>query len=245
MKARTPETKTMPVTDKVNHGGIGMWPSEEWASRMYDLANFGPLASLIAGVVSTWLIIWMGNVKEAHLRRYVADTNMRAVELSRELQGERHARIEIEERVAWRRLTNEQQSEIGKRLSSFSGQLASIWYNAGDQEGALFATDISKALQMAKFKVFAPASKLDFAGGGRQEQTAVETGVIVMSTTDETSRKASGAIVKELSALGFDTSIPRRELLPKRPEPIVIITVEFRPVGPQGEAKLRRTGKQP
>jgi hypothetical protein len=43
-----------------------MWPSEEWASRLFDWANIGIICSLAVGVVSTVLLVWMGNVKEAY-----------------------------------------------------------------------------------------------------------------------------------------------------------------------------------
>jgi hypothetical protein len=53
-----------------------MWPSEELASRLYDLANWGLIAGLVIGVVSTIFLVWMGNAKEAHLQKRLADTNV-------------------------------------------------------------------------------------------------------------------------------------------------------------------------
>ena len=44
-----------------------MWPPEETAARLYNLANFGLIGSLIVGAASTVLVVWMGNVKEGYL----------------------------------------------------------------------------------------------------------------------------------------------------------------------------------
>lgn len=57
-----------------------MWPSEEWASRLYNLANMFLIAGLAVGVISTVLVVWMGNVKEEYLNRDLAATNERAAE---------------------------------------------------------------------------------------------------------------------------------------------------------------------
>ena len=43
-----------------------MWPSLETASHIADVANVFFIASLVVGLVSTFLIVWMANVKETH-----------------------------------------------------------------------------------------------------------------------------------------------------------------------------------
>ena len=68
-----------------------MWPSEESASRLYDLANWGLIAGLVVGVVSTILLVWMGNIKEAYLRDHLAHTNERAASA-----GATAAKLEVE-----------------------------------------------------------------------------------------------------------------------------------------------------
>lgn len=158
------------------------------------------------------------------------------------LEQERLARIEIEERVAFRRITEKRRLELASRLKSFSGQTVSLWFNAGDHEGAVFASDIASALMGAKWDVFAPASKMDFAASGRHRNAPIETGVIVVSTSQEASLKASEALVRELSALGFD--VQKSATLDERPIALVFVNVESRPEGPQGEAKLRSKAKK-
>jgi hypothetical protein len=64
-----------------------MWPSLETASRVADWANVFFIGSLVVAVISTILIVWMANVKEAHwdeLRRIseekIAEANARQKE---------------------------------------------------------------------------------------------------------------------------------------------------------------------
>jgi hypothetical protein len=52
-----------------------MWPSEELASRVYDWANWGLLVGLVLGVISTGLVVRMGNVKETYFKLHIAETN--------------------------------------------------------------------------------------------------------------------------------------------------------------------------
>ncbi len=77
-KPNIPENKTIPIAESGNQGGIRMWPSEDWASRLYDLANWGLIVGLIIGVISTVVLVWMGNVKESYLKKGLAATNERA-----------------------------------------------------------------------------------------------------------------------------------------------------------------------
>jgi len=77
-----------------------------------------------------------------------------------------------------------------------------------------------------------PPSSVSTIGSG-----PVETGVTIASTGDEASRNASGMLVRDLVALGFDAA--KSPTIESRPVPMVIVTIEVRPEGPQGEAKLR------
>lgn len=105
----------------------------------------------------------------------------RAVEANLKAEEERLARVKLEERVAWRRLTRDQQSEIGSRLGRFSGQLAAVWYNAGDHEGGVFASDIAAALHLANWNVFAPASMLQLAQAGRRGLPIIPRGLLLQA----------------------------------------------------------------
>lgn len=55
-----------------------MWPSENWASKIYNAANVGLIVGLVVGVISTVLVVWMGKVKETYSKRELANTGLKA-----------------------------------------------------------------------------------------------------------------------------------------------------------------------
>jgi hypothetical protein len=69
---------------KTNVGKMRMWPSAEIAAWLYNLANIGLILGLVVGVVSTILVVWMGNVKEAYLNRLLAESRERTASLEKQ-----------------------------------------------------------------------------------------------------------------------------------------------------------------
>ncbi len=110
----------MPIADNGNQGGIRLWPSEDWATRLYDIANVGLIAGLIVGVVSTVLVVWMGNVKEEYLKRDLSVTKERAAEANQKAEEEHLARVRIEEKLAGWKLDAEAQARIIKTLKQYA-----------------------------------------------------------------------------------------------------------------------------
>lgn len=70
---------TMPIADRKNHGGIPVWPSETLASQIQNVANFALIVALVLGVLATFLVVWMGDVKERYLKKELADASALAV----------------------------------------------------------------------------------------------------------------------------------------------------------------------
>ena len=140
-----------------------------------------------------------------------------------------------------RRLTKAQQGTLASGVSSLAPQSASIWFGAGDKK-QIFAWDIASALNAAGWKVFSPASTATFAQSGKPFDSIprLQTGVVV-STNKNAASMTADALVQELSALGFDTR--KAENIGNGPEPIVVVTVQARPDGAQGEVKLNAVGK--
>jgi hypothetical protein len=54
-----------------------MWPSLEAASAIYDRANMALFIALVLGAAATFLVIWMGKVKEDYLTRDLFAANER------------------------------------------------------------------------------------------------------------------------------------------------------------------------
>jgi hypothetical protein len=227
-----------------------MWPSEEWASRIANWANLFLIASLAVGVISTGLVFWMGSVKEAYLKQSLAQSRERAAhlekqaaELGKAAEDERTARVELESKVAWRKLDNGTQSDMASHLARFSKEPALVSYNPQDIEAASFASDIAATLHAAKRDVFDALSVLTMREGPVPFGTnpKLDTGVRVWCTADETSRKAATALVEQLSSRGFDALISpeAKSLLGIHPTPTrVVVSVEHKPQGAQGEYKL-------
>ncbi len=144
-----------------------------------------------------------------------------------------------EQSLAPRRLSRKQQLDSGSRLRRFSRQLASQSYIVADAEGQAFAWDINEALRYARWDVFDPAGILMMAKSGQRSgrRSVIRTGVLVESTGDDHSRAACDAFIAELRNLGFDANRPPTPLDPNEGHRLVI-HVESRPVGPQGEAKI-------
>jgi len=165
-----------------------------------------------------------------------------AGQLQKDAETERLARTKIEARVAWRHLTELQQSELGAALGDFSNRVgASLWFEAGDTEAGIFASDIARALTAAHIVVQPPANFVTLRENGRFGDAIkpISTGVILQSTKDERSRLLADAIVKELNLRGYDASRQVNPPFDDRPLPQVWLNVEPRPEGPQGEFKLK------
>ena len=69
----------------------------------------------------------------------------------------------------------------------------------------------------------------------------LQTGVVVTSNKDAPSMKAADALVRELSARGFDARMA--STTGDRAEPLVVVTVQARPEGAQGDQKLNAPGR--
>ncbi len=118
-----------------------------------------------------------------------SELRKRAAQLQKEAEDERLARVKIEARARWRRLTAQQKQDIGSALGRhFSSQGVSLWYSAGDTEGSWFAADLAEAVQAARtLRIYPPGAVMTVVMesgrlGGPIRRS--ETGVRVQSTGD-------------------------------------------------------------
>ena len=80
-----------------------------------------------------------------------------SADANRTAESERLARVKIESKVAWRRLTQEQPDEMGRNIARrFSRIGVSLWFPAGDSEAAFFAGDIARTMIGTKSLVVQP-----------------------------------------------------------------------------------------
>jgi hypothetical protein len=226
----------------------------EWWSGWADI--LGVIAVILGGIwvlvtLVAWAFSWKaGKLKDAELTRYqveakqsIADANRAASIASQQAAAANLELASLHSKMAPRRLTQEQQERLASGVKPLAPQLGSVWYGAGDKESENFSWDIASALNAAGWKVFSPASTATLAQSGKPFGTIprLQTGVVVSSNSDQTSVNAADAVVRELSALGFDAR--KASTTGDRAEPMVVVTVQARPEGAQGDQKLKALGR--
>ena len=149
-----------------------MWPSLPVANHIADWANIAFIGSLVVGVASTILIVWMAGVKEAYwesarqaseeriaelttkgdeARADIAKANVHIAEANARVAEAEKQNLDLRAKIASRRITAEQHKllveELAKSPSLFDIALM------GDPESVLFASDILKTFADAGWTV--------------------------------------------------------------------------------------------
>ena len=198
-----------------------------------------------------WMFAWReGRLKDQALIKYqleakqsIAEANKAASIANEQAAAANLELARLQTKMLPRRLTKVQQETLASDVSFLAPQSVSVWYGAGDKESENFSWDIASALNAAGWKVFSPASTATLAQSGKPFGSIprLQTGVVLSSNKDAASIKATDALARELSALGFDAR--KAENIGNGPEPIAVVTVQARPEGAQGEMKLNAVGK--
>jgi hypothetical protein len=186
-----------------------MWPSLPAANQIADWANIFFIGSLVVGVVSTVLIVWMSGVKEAHwekdrtesaeriatlaaqgdqLRKDTAEANARALE----------AQLALERFRAPRSLTAEQQSELRAKLLPFAGTISRVWtMPAGSPDTAGLAGLLIHVLEQANWSV------------GRATSLSGQSfpGVVVAYRNGTDAAPQAAALVEYLNSAGVPATV--------------------------------------
>jgi type IV pilus biogenesis protein CpaD/CtpE len=187
------------------------------------------------------------NIEEraADAEQKAGEANKEAARLTKVAEDERVARVQIEEALAPRRLTTEQRTAISSKLSRFSQQPVVAISNPFDVESSVLAAEILSTLKLAKwdtnpiFAIGRNVSSLERA------PSIPVTGIFIQAAPDKGSQLAAMALLRELSSNGFDCRIPQKGAVGGfGPKPLVVVDVEARPEGPQGDAKLRADAKK-
>jgi hypothetical protein len=209
-----------------------------------------PAFILLAGVALVvcvgWIFSWRaGRSKDVALIKCQLESKQAVAEANKatSLANQQTAAVKLElarlqATMLPRRLTKGQQETLAFGVRYLAPQSASIWYGAGDKESENFAWDIASALNAAGWKVLSPASIGTLAQSGKAfgSTPRLQTGVVMSSNKDAASMQAADALAKELSALGFEAR--KAETIGNGREPVVVVTVQARPEGAQGETKL-------
>ena len=210
------------------------------------------LVATVALVMSLgWMFSWnAGRRKDEALIKYQLEAKQAIAEANKatSIANEQAAAANLEltrlqAKMLPRRLTKAQQETLASDVGSLTPQSTSVWYGAGDKESENFSWDIASALNAAGWKVFSPASTATLAQSGKPFGSIprLQTGVVVSSNKDGPSMKAADALATELSALGFDAR--KAAEIGNGRESLVVVTVQARPDGAQGEMKLNAVGR--
>ena len=210
------------------------------------------LVATVALVMSLgWMFSWnAGRRKDEALIKYQLEAKQAIAEANKatSIANEQAAAANLEltrlqAKMLPRRLTKAQQETLASDVGSLAPQSASVWYGAGDKESENFSWDIASVLNAAGWKVFSPASTATLAQSGKPFGSIprLQTGVVVSSNKDGPSMKAADALATELSALGFDAR--KAAEIGNGRESLVVVTVQARPDGAQGEMKLNAVGR--
>ena len=182
---------------------------------------------------------------EGLLNKEADEARQKAGEANKAAEDERVARVQIEEALAPRRLTTEQRLAISSGLSRFSKQPVVAFNNTFDVEAAVLAAEILSTLKQAKWYMH-PTFMIGRPVSWWAKAPSISvTGIFIEATLDKRSQLAAKALARELSNNGFDCRKQEKGLLGSSlPFPLVLIDIEPRPEGPQGEAKLRADAKK-
>jgi hypothetical protein len=180
--------------------------------------------------------------KSEGFQAQIEKDEIEAARLRKDAEDERLARVKIEAAVGWRSLSDQQERDIGAALASFSPKAgASIWYNGSSTEAEMFAGDIAEALRFGHITTTAPGGIMEMRQGGKWngEIRSTDTGVLLQSTKVPAAIEFAEAVIKELTSRGFDARRQTDPPFEDKPEPVIWVTVQPRPRGPQGEYKLQ------
>ena len=137
-----------------------MWPSLSAANQIADWANIFFIGSLVVGVVSTVLIVWMANVKDGYWERARQDSDERIASLT--AQGDQlrkdtadanaralEAQVALEKFKQPRLLSEQQMSAIAEKLKRFVGTKFDAAVIPGDPEAMIRLSHITATLEKA------------------------------------------------------------------------------------------------
>jgi hypothetical protein len=126
--------------------------------------------------------------RAAHANERIALAEQHAAEANRIAEGERLARVKIEEKIAPRRLSAEQIRTVADKLRRFTGQRLNFFATAGDAEAIGIADDILKALNGPNSAGWFPTLSTG------QYSSLVGSGIVIELSSDADARAREAAV---------------------------------------------------
>jgi len=191
----------------------------------------------------------IANIEEraANADQKAGEANDRAAKNEKEAAQLRMDAEEMKQALAPRRLTIKQRAAISSQLSSFSRQPVVAISNPFDAEASILAAEILSTLKSAKWDTTVPHWSIGRSVSSLERAPSIPvTGILIQAAPDKRSQLAAKALVRELLSNGFDSRIPEKGVVGFGPksDPLIVVDVEARPEGPQGDAKVRADAKK-
>jgi hypothetical protein len=170
-------------------------------------ANWALLGALIFGVVSTYAIVVSGNIRDANLKRELAEQTRQtesakavAAEANQKAEEEKLARVRLEAKLAPRSMTAREQKELSDKLRPFAGILVDIFViPTGTADTVPLSRSIVSILNDAQWQI----RDLRTANGGQ-----FFVGVIVGRAAGTPSVDVAAiALVDGLNAVNIDAAV--------------------------------------
>jgi hypothetical protein len=235
------------------HEVVEFWEEVRRPAAMFPWQKFWAIAGgvlVTVGVAGELIVGISASRKEGNLR--IINHQIEALLTDEASKNEREAaqlRMDAEEMkqaFAPRHLDTAQVSAISLELSHFAKQPVVAISNPFDAEASIFAAEILSALKSAKWDTTVPHFAVGRNVSSLERAPSIPvTGILIQfGSGDKRSRSAAYALVRELSGKGFDCRMPKKSTVSIGPDPLVLVDVEARPEGPQGDAKERAEARK-
>lgn len=199
------------------------------ASLLYNLANLALIVSLVAGVIATVVLVWMGNIKEeysdheiAALSKGTAEANARAAEANAKAL---EAHVALEKLKAPRLIPPDKADQVISALFPFAQQEWEVTTYWDLKEPMALANNLKKqVLDFARW-VYLPVTSGRFFVG-------VQTGIDVYfhPQAKDSTKKAAEALVAVLNSLGPEFAAALKEKnAPNNPDNIITLNIGLKP----------------
>ena len=129
-----------------------MWPSLAWATWLFNAANIALIASLAGGVVATFLIVWMGNVKEEYAIREASDLRARLSVTDAKTAELNAANLKLEAQIQPRRILPFRNELADPLLDISNATIIVASYNL-DAESLVLAGQIMALLNQKHIRI--------------------------------------------------------------------------------------------
>jgi hypothetical protein len=232
------------------------WAVVRWPMASFPWFKFKTLAGGILvtlGVAGEFFFTYEASRVETDLRNNnhkIEALLTKEADEAAKAGGEANERAEeMKDAIAPRRITPKERMTLASGLSRFSKQPVVAYSNPFDAEASILAAEILASLKSAKWDTTSSHWSIGRSVSSLERAPSIPvTGIFVDASPEKRSKSAAKALVRALTGIGLDCSPSKKSIggfdpIRSRNERLVVIGVEARPEGPQGEAKVRAEAK--